>query len=382
MDFDQIIDRSETESIKWNYFPKDVLPMWVADMDFASPPAVIRALHERVDHGIFGYGFTPNGLDDLIIERLRRLYSWEVGQKQIEYVPGVVTGFNLVIRAVCQPGEAIIIQTPAYPPMIYAPEDAGLRRVENPLQRNADGSYSIDFDLFEKQIVEERVRVFLLCNPQNPTGRVFTRNELLNLAEICLRHRVLICSDEIHCDFIYDGREHFPIASLSPEISEITMTFMAPSKTYNIAGLHASVAIIQNQALREKFSRTRHGIVGYPGVLAMSAAKAAYEFGDEWLRDLLFYLQANRDYLDQTLKRDLPELKMAKPEGTFLAWLDCHELKVEGSYQNFFAEKARVGLNDGTEFGGPGKGFVRLNFGTPRANLVEALHRISQALHG
>ncbi len=289
MDFNRVIDRRHSECIKWNRYDEDVLPMWVADTDFKCPEAVIRALHERVDHGIFGYGAPPKELDQTVVQRLKRLYDWDVKVTQIGYIPGIVTGFNAAIRTFCEPGEAVIYLTPAYPPFIDAPYSARLKGVQNPLLQQQDGSYYLDFDRFEQQLISDNVRAFILCNPQNPTGRVFTREELTQLAEICLRHKVLIISDEIHCDILYDGHKHIPIASLSPEVAANTITFMAPSKTFNIAGLHASVYIIQNPELMAKFHEFCSGLVGCPGVLALTAAHAAYAEGDEWLLEQNHY---------------------------------------------------------------------------------------------
>ena len=267
MDFNRVIDRRHSECIKWNRFDEDVLPMWVADTDFQCPPAVIRALHERVDHGIFGYGAPPKELYQTVIQRMKILYDWDVLETQIGFIPGIVTGFNAAIRAFCEPGEAVIYQTPAYPPFISAPDSARLKGVQNPLLQHEDGTYYIDFDRFEQQLISENVRAFILCNPQNPTGRVFNLEELTQLAELCLKHHVLIISDEIHCDILYDNRKHIPIASLSPEVAANTITFMAPSKTYNIAGLHASVYIVQNPDLMEKLQCFCNGLVGCPSVL-------------------------------------------------------------------------------------------------------------------
>lgn len=380
MDFDRIIDRRTTECIKWNFFDNDVLPMWVADTDFTSPPAVMEALHERVNHGIFGYGCPPAGMEDVITSRMNRLHGWQVAADQVGYVPGIVSGFNAAIRALCEPGGAVIYQTPAYPPFIDAPLNAGSPGVQNPMPRDEHGRYYTDFDLFERQVVENKVRMFILCNPQNPTGRVFSREELQAYAEICLKHDVIICSDEIHCDFVYNGRKHIPIASLDPEVSRKTLTFIAPSKTYNIAGLHASVVIIQDKELRERYDKWRSGMVGVPGVLAMTAARAAYEHGDNWLAEQLAYLQGNRDYIDSCLGSQLPGVSWSKPEATFLGWLDCSKAGIEGSLQNFFVENARVGLNDGLQFGEVGAGFVRMNFGTQRANIETALGRMAEAI--
>jgi len=380
MNFDQQFDRRNTESIKWNYFPADVLPLWVADMDFQCPPEVIAALHQRVDHGIFGYGLPPADLAEIFVGRLQRRYGWQPKLDQISFVPGIVTGVNLALRAVCQPGEAVIVQTPAYPPFFSAPESANLKCVRNPLLKDADGYYSIDFDRFEAQIQQENVKAFILCNPQNPTGRVFTCEELLRLAEICLRNHVIIVSDEIHCDIIFDQYKHIPIASLSPEIAANTITFMAPSKTFNLAGLYASVAIISNPEVAENLNRVKRGIISGPDLLALTAARAAYKDGDAWLQELLVYLQGNRDWLAEVLPEKLPGVRFCKPEGTFLAWLDWSGVRLGMNPQQFLLQRARVGLNDGLEYGIEGEGFVRLNFGTQRATLVEAVERMSVAL--
>ena len=380
MDFNRVIDRRHSECIKWNRFDEDVLPMWVADTDFQCPPAVIRALHERVDHGIFGYGAPPKELYQTVIQRMKILYDWDVLETQIGFIPGIVTGFNAAIRAFCEPGEAVIYQTPAYPPFISAPDSARLKGVQNPLLQHEDGTYYIDFDRFEQQLISENVRAFILCNPQNPTGRVFNLEELTQLAELCLKHHVLIISDEIHCDILYDNRKHIPIASLSPEVAANTITFMAPSKTYNIAGLHASVYIVQNPDLMEKLQCFCNGLVGCPSVLSLTAALAAYAEGDEWLAEQNRYLQANRDFSDDVFRTQLPGIRWNKPEATFLGWLDCSALGLAEPPYEFFLREARVGLNEGITFGPQCGDFVRLNFGTTRANLHEAINRMEVAL--
>jgi cystathionine beta-lyase len=379
MDFDRVVDRRHSDSVKWNVYDEGVLPMWVADMDFMSPPVVLEALHARVEHGIFGYGIVPESLYDAVIERQKRFYNWDLTKPEISFVPGIVPGFNLAIRAVCQPGDAVIYQTPAYPPFLCAPENGGFRSVHNDMLQQPDGSYLIDFERFEHQIIENRVKAFILCNPHNPTGRVFSRAELERLAEICLRHRVTICSDEIHCDIVYEGHHHIPIASLSPEVSAITLTFIAPSKTFNTAGLYASIAIIQDKVLFNKYCKVREGVIGNPDVLALAAAEAAYRGGDQWLKDCLAYLTINRDWLVENIPSYLPGVKVAKPEATFLAWLDCRESGLSDP-QRFFLEKAQVGLNSGDAFGAAGHGFVRFNFGTRKALVIEAVKRMADAL--
>jgi len=333
-----------------------------------------------VDHGIFGYGVPPEELYQTIIQRMKRLYDWEVQENQIGYIPGIVTGFNAAIRSFCEPGEAVIYQTPAYPPFISAPDSAKLRGVQNPLFQAKDGTFQIDFERFEQQITSEKVRAFILCNPQNPTGRIFTREELTGLAEICLKHNVLIISDEIHCDILYDNHKHIPIASLSPEVAANTITFMAPSKTYNIAGLHASVYIVQNPDLLKKFQCFCNGLVGCPGLLSLTAAHAAYAEGDEWLAEQNHYLQENRDFLDEALRTQLAGIHWTKPEATFLGWLDCGELGLAEAPYEFFLREARVGLNEGITFGPQCGDFVRINFGTIRVNLQEAVNRMQAAL--
>jgi len=380
-DFDQIINRCGTDSLKWCLYPEDALSLWVADMDFRSPEPVIRALRERVEHGIFGYGAEPPELREVVVARLQDKYGWQVSPDWLLFLPGVVASFNLACQSLTSRGEGVLLQTPAYPPILDAPANAECTGDEMELTREADGQYSIDFDVFEGTITG-RTRVFILCNPQNPVGRVFSREELERMAEICLRHDVVICSDEIHCDFAYPGYRHIPIASLSAEIGERTITLMAPSKTYNIAGLHLAVAIVPNQELRDKLGVARRGVAGEPDILSYTAALAAYRDGQPWLDEVLRYLEANRDFTCDCVCHHLPGISMGKPEGTYLAWLDCREAGIPGSPQQFFLEQARVALNDGPDYGRGGEGFVRLNFGCPRATLVEALSKMEKALAG
>jgi len=377
-DFDQIIDRRHTESLKWRYYDEDVLPLWVADMDFAVPEPVIRALQERVAHGIFGYGLPPGSLREVIQGRLARLYGWHVETGEIFFVPGVVTGFNLACHAIGAPGDEVLVETPVYPPMLSAPGDAERICKVVPLVEGRE-RYEHDFDAFE-QAVTEHTSLFLFCNPHNPVGRVFETTELERLAEICLRHDIVICSDEIHCDFIYQGHRHVPIASLSPEVAAQTITLLAPSKTYNIAGLSCSVGVIQNPDLRARLKQTCTGLVPHVNVLGYTAGLAAYRDGQAWLDALLVYLEENRDYLLKYTATHMPGIKCKQPEGTFLAWLDCRETSIPGNPHQFFLERARVALNDGATFGRGGEGFVRLNFGCPRATLTEALERMQATL--
>lgn len=378
-DFDQVVDRRGTDSLKWHRYGEDVLPLWVADMDFRAPEPVIHALHERVEHGVFGYGTPPPELRQVIVERLQRLYGWRVSPGELIFLPGVVTGFNLVCHAFASPGDGALVQTPVYYPILDAPAGAGLTRDEMALTHRPDGRYEIDFDVFEETITD-RTRVFILCNPHNPVGRVFRREELERMAETCLRRDVVICSDEIHCDLVFPAYRHEPIASLSPEIADRTVTLMAPSKTYNIPGLRCSVAIVQNRELRKRLRKTHADLVGEVNVIGYAAALAAYHDGQPWLDEVLRYLEANLDFLLQYVEASLPSITMTRPEGTYLAWLDCREAGTSGNPHRFFLERARVAVSDGAIFGRGGEGFVRLNFGCPRSTLVEALGRMADAL--
>ncbi|HOV48421.1 MAG TPA: PatB family C-S lyase [Anaerolineae bacterium] len=378
-DFDAFIDRRFGDSIKWNVCEEDELPLWVADMDFRCPEPVIAALQERVAHGIFGYGSAPSELREVLVARLAALYDWRVAPEAIVFLPGVVVGFNLAAQALTRPGDGLLIQTPIYPPFLTVAADAGLRPESMELSRRPDGAYEIDFDRFEAAL-SPHTAMFLLCNPHNPVGRVFRRDELERLAQLCFQKRVLICSDEIHCDFIFSGQRHYPIAALDPEIAASTLTLMAPSKTFNIPGLGCSFAVIPDPALRERFNAGQRGVVGHVNVLGYTAALAAYRDGGPWLESLLAYLEANRDFLVTYVREHLPGVHVAAPEGTYLAWLDCREAGIPGNPYEFFRARARVMLNDGATFGPGGEGFVRLNFGTPRALLTEGLERMRAAL--
>ncbi len=378
-DLDRIIERRTSDSIKWRLYGEDVLPLWVADMDFSAPEAVIRALHDRVAHGIFGYGIEPPELRPLLVERLQRLYGWQVPAEALIFLPGVIPGFNLAARTVAAPGDGVLVQTPIYYPILRVPQNTGLALNGMELTRRPDGQYEIDLDRFEATITG-RTRIFILCNPHNPVGRVFRRDELEQMANLCLRHNVLICSDEIHCDLVFTGHRHLPIAALAPEVAAQTITLLAPSKTYNIAGLHCAVAIIPNPELRKRFQAARADLVPGVDVLGYTAALAAYRDGGPWLAAVLRYLEANRDLVFEYVNSHLPGVTMAKPEGTYLAWLDCRGAGLPDNPHRFFLEKARVAVNDGATFGPGGEGFVRLNFACPRSTLLAALDRMREAI--
>ena len=382
-DFDRLVDRRRTDSSKWQKYGPDVVPLWVADMDFQSPEPVIRALRDRVEHGVFGYlALEQPEFHELFADRLLKRYGWRVSPDAVVIIPGVIPGFNVAGRILAAPGDGLILQTPVYPPILRAASSIGLTREEAPLARRADGRYEVDLDAFSTAI-GERTRFFLLCNPHNPVGRVLTRDELMSLAQICLRRGLAIVADEIHCELTLGGRRHTPIASLDPEIADRTITLMAPSKTFNLAGLKCSVAVIPNAALREKFVSGRIDLVQTVNVFGYTAAFAAYRDGQPWLDELLRYLEANRDFVTEYVRTRLPGVAMFPPEATYLAWLDCRN--ASGASRDpftFFLENARVALNDGTLFGSGGAGFVRLNFGCPRSLLAKALDRMREALTG
>ena len=377
-DFDRIPARRDSDSNKWRKFPPDVLPLWVADMDFASPPAVVAALRARVEHGFFGYLTEQPELREVVAERVTKRYGWRVTPEAVMPVPGVIAGFNLAIRALTTPGEGLLVQTPVYPPILRAAGNHGLTRDGHPLTRGADGRYTVDAHTFAGAI-QPRTRAFLLCNPHNPVGRLFERRELEAMAETCLRRDLWIIADEIHGDLLFDGRQHVPMATLAPEVEQRTVTLLAPSKTFNVPGLKCAAAVVPNPALRERLTAAVSDLVPKLNVLGHTAAVAAYRDGDAWLEALLRYLEANRDFLVREVHARLPGVRVTAPEATYLAWLDCRETGLADPYA-FFLERAKVALNDGRTFGPGGESFVRLNFGCPRALLAEAVARMAAAL--
>ena len=382
-DFNRVIERRSTASNKWRKYPADVLPLWVADMDFASPEPVVRALRERVEHGVYGYGFEEPEFAQVFVDRLQKRYGWTVSPEAVVMIAGVIPGFNVACHALTKPGDGLLMQVPVYPPILRSPGNHELTRDEVPLARDRDGRYAVDLDAF-RGAIHARTRAFLLCNPHNPVGRVFTRDELAGMAQICLERDLPIIADEIHCDLLYQGQRHIPMASLGPEIERRTITLMAPSKTFNLAGLKVSVAVVPDASLRERFMAARGDYVQTQvNVLGYAAAFAAYRDGDAWLGELMRYLEANRDYLADYVRGHLPGVTMTPPEGTYLAWLDCRNAGAAAADPfTFFLERAKVAFNDGALFGRGGRGFVRLNFGSPRSILTEGLERMRRALAG
>ncbi|MFH1965421.1 MAG: PatB family C-S lyase [Acidobacteriota bacterium] len=376
------VDRSGTESLKWGIYSPDILPMWVADMDFEVPEPIIEALQNRISHKVFGYGMDLEELVEVVVDRMKELQNWDIEPESVLLLPGLVCGLNIACRVIGEDGDGVLVNTPVYPPFLTAPSNQRKILQSAPQSyRMKDGYLHYDMDMKGlEDAVEENTKLFILCNPHNPTGRVFTRQELLSLAEMCARKNLLICSDEIHNDLLLGDNRHISIASLDPEIADRTMTFIAPSKTYNIPGLGCSAAIIPNRELRLRVKALFDGIVSQPNILGMYAALAAYSSCQEWLDALRVYLTGNRDFMVDFLQKHLPGIRTTLPEATYLAWMDCRDCGIEGNPQKFFLEQARVALNDGAMFGAGGEGFVRLNFGCSRENLEEALNRMRKAM--
>jgi cysteine-S-conjugate beta-lyase len=385
--FDTFPERRGTDCAKWDFYMGDVLPMWVADMDFVSPPQISAALIERARHGVFGYPMGTDGnprelkeIKEVIQQRLAERYNWQIRPEDLVFLPGVARGFNMACHMFAGLPGSVVVETPLYKPILEAPAHARLERRDVMFQQDLSGEYRTDWDDFISAL-QSGASLFILCNPHNPIGRVFTQEELERKAEICLKAGVVICSDEIHCDLVYSGQQHIPVASLSPEIAANTITLMAPSKTFNIPGLQFSFAVVQNKQLRKRFIKAQQGLVGWVNLMGLTAALVAYRDCQDWLDELLLYLQANRDLLASYFQTELPSIDMTPIEGTYLAWLDCRKAVPKGSdpYQ-IFLEQGRVAFNDGASFGKGGQGFVRLNFGCPRTMLEEALERMKKAL--
>jgi cystathionine beta-lyase len=384
-DFATPPDRQGTDSQKWQkYAGRDVLPMWVADMDFRSPPALIEALHRRVDHGIFGYARPVKSTVDAVVDALAQRYGWRVEPSWLVWLPGLVVGLNVTSQAFAAPGDEVLTLTPIYPPFMSAPKNSGRVSVQVPLALCAGtdsqpGRWEIDWDALERAVTP-RTKIFFLCNPHNPVARVWQREEIARLAEFCLRHSLILCSDEIHCDLILDpAQAHVVTATLSPEIAARTITLMAPSKTYNVPGLGTSLAIIPDTMRRAQFVRATAGIVAEVTALGFAACEAAYRDCEPWRQALLATLRGNRDLLVDFVARELPGVTIDAPiEATYLAWLNVSALNLADPVAHF--EKHGVGLSDGAFFGVPKGRCVRINFGCTRATLAEALSRIKTAV--
>ena len=371
--FDKVIDRTTVSGEKWNkYKNQDVIPMWVADMDFKSPQPIINALHERVEHGVFGYTGIDDDTNKSVIDFIKRHHNWQIESSWIVWLPGVVPGMNIACRSVQT--DDVIINTPIYPHFVNAPQNAKKNIIKVPMIEK-DNRWTIDFEDFESKITST-CKLFMLCNPYNPGGTVFRRDELEKIADICVKHDLTICSDEIHADLIINpNAKHIPIASLNKEIAKRSITLLAPSKTFNIAGLQSSFAIIPDVHVRKNFKRELSGLSSGINLLAITATKTAYTSCDGWLEELKIYLAQNLAIVQEFVASE-PKLKILDQDATYLAWIDVSALGLENPYEYFLSYG--IGLSEGDRFGD--KNFIRLNFGTTKALLKEGLKRIKKAI--
>jgi cystathionine beta-lyase len=383
--FDEIIDRQNTDCFKYDFRKEifgdpTVLPMWVADMDFRVPDFVVGAMRNRLSHEIYGYPIRANGIYESIINWMDKRHQWKVEKEWIGFTPGVVPAFNLALLAFSSPGDKIIIQSPVYHPFYYAINDHNRQLVKNPLQLK-NGRYNMDFDLLEDQI-DEKTRILILCNPHNPTGNVWKKEELETLAKICINKNVLIISDEIHSDIIYPGNKHVPLASISPEISDHVITLMAASKTFNFAGLSTSYYIATNKTLYNKLHKTVGSLhIDMGNIFGNIATESAYRFGENWLGQLIQYLSGNILLAEKFINNELPGVELIKPEATFLLWVDFRAAQNNyGELNKLLVEKGKLGFSEGSIFGIEGSGFQRINIGCPRILVQKAMDQLKLTL--
>lgn len=383
-DFDEIVPRKGTNCLKYdalgNYFgADDILPLWVADMDFKTPDFIVEAIKERVEHEIYGYSFRPDSYFDAVIGWMKRRHDWSIQKEWISFSPGVVAGLTIAVEAFSNPGDEVIVQPPVYFPFFECVKGTHRKMVENPLKIE-NGRYTFDFEDLKSKITEN-TKLLLLCNPQNPGGMVWTREELTALTDICLANNIMIISDEIHSDLIYKGSKHIPLASISEEVAQNCMVSMAPSKTFNVAGLSSSLVIIPNKRKFAAYERKLGvGHLGMGNIFGSIALEAAYANGDEWLEQMLDYLWANYLLLEEFIAKNLPRVRVMKPEATYLVWLDFSDYGMKNEVlSKFTSEQAKVALNDGGRFGTGGDGWLRVNIGCPKNVLEEALERLKLA---
>ena len=385
-DFDKAIDRRGTGSVKWDHvdalFRGDgLLPLWVADMDFESPPEVITALAERARHGVFGYTMAGPEYRDALVAWFRDRHGWSIDPSRLLHAPGVVPALNILIQTLTDPGDRVIIQKPVYHPFMTSIEKNGREILNNPLVLR-DGAYRMDFDDLARKAANPRARLMILCNPHNPVGRAWSREELRRLGGICAARGITVISDEIHCDLVHSGHRHVPFASTGEECLMSSITCLSPGKTFNLAGLGASAIIVPDKKLRDDFNQAKAGMVPGLNIFSLAAMEAAFKYGDEWLEQLLAYLQKNLDFTLDFFRQRIPRIAAIKPEGTYLLWLDCRALGLDDSaLRTFMREQARLGLDDGFLFGHGGSGFQRMNIACPRSLLEEALQRLEKAVN-
>ncbi|MBS4190177.1 pyridoxal phosphate-dependent aminotransferase [Bacillus sp. FJAT-49705] len=382
--FDQVINRRQTASKKWDtlqeHFGTDsITPMWVADMDFLSPAPVIEALRERADQGVFGYSIRTDSYLTSIVDWFKRRYKWSIEKEWISHSPGIVPALSLIIHSFTQPGDKVIVQSPVHHAFYRVLKLQGREVVENPL-RLENGRYTMDFDDLEAKL-DSTVKMIFLCNPHNPVGRVWNKEELTKLGEICMKHNILVVSDEIHCDLVFKPHTYVPFASISEEFANHSITCIAPSKTFNLVGLQTSGIIIQNADIRTKFEGAVNAFsLATPNYFGIVALESAYRHGEDWLNQLLDYLQGNLQLLTEFFHEHLPEIKVIQPEGTYLAWLDFRDFNLDREELNqLVLEEAHIGFDDGPIFGSGGEGFMRMNFACPRSVLEKSLQQLKQA---
>lgn len=386
LDFDTVVDRRNTYSLKYDFaakrnMPEDLMPLWVADMDFKVSSYIQEALLKQTEHGIFGYSEVQEEYFQVVKQWMERHYEWEIESRWLVKTPGVVFALAMAVKAFTQEGDGVLIQQPVYYPFSEVIVDNGRKVVSNTLVQDEAGRYGIDFQDFEEKIVKEKIKLFFLCNPHNPVGRVWSREELERLGDICCRHHVIVVSDEIHGDFVFSGKHHV-FASLKEEYKEISIVATSPSKTFNIAGLQVSNILIPNQELKRKFQK-QIDAAGYSqlNVMGLVATKAAYEYGDEWYEAMYQYVKENIAYTKQFIEEKLPQVRLAENQGTYLLWLDFRELKLsEIELEELIIKKAKLWLDSGRIFGTAGKGFQRINVACPRKVLTEALTRLELAV--
>lgn len=375
-DFDKTIDRRATNSYKWDSAPEGVLPMWVADMDFRTAPAIIDALQKRVAHGIFGYTRVPDAYYDAVTSWFSRRHGWDIDREWIIYTSGVVPAVSAVIKALAVPGDKVIVQTPVYNCFFSSIRNNGCEIVSNPLRRTAD-TYEMDFDALERCAADPRAKVMLLCNPHNPAGRVWTPDELTRLGNICLRNGVTVVSDEIHCELVYQGFKYTPFASLSDAFLHRSVTCVSPSKAFNIAGLQIANIVAFDNDLRSRIDKAINiNEVCDVNPFGVAATIAAYNEGEEWLNQLVDYLHGNYEAMAEFCRRELPEFPITRLEGTYLVWMDCSSLGMPSDVlEHALLDDARLWLNAGTMYGAEGEGYMRWNIACPRSVMLDGLNR-------
>jgi len=385
--FDQVINRKKTDSVKWDYTKRifgveDVLPMWVADMDFPAPEEVIDALHTRVDHGIFGYTMPGSKMEESVKNWLDSRHSWKIDPKTITYSPGIVTAISMAIHAFTTSEDKIVVQPPVYYPFFEIAQKHKREVLYNQLLLNEEFRYEIDFNDLEEKLSDERTTLFILCNPHNPSGRVWSKEELTRIGDLCIKHNVLIISDDIHSDLLLFGNQYTPIASIRKDIANQTITCIAPSKTFNLAGLQASILLIPNDSLKRRYNEVQQvfGVMGI-NTLGAEAMQAAYEHGSNWLDELIQYLQENVLLIEEYLMNHLPQVKIMRPESTYLVWIDARNVnKSDKELQELLLNKGKLALHIGSKFGKNGEGFLRMNIACPKETLLDGLKRLKIAL--